>query len=344
LELFLENHMNNDIWIIVQHRERLLEESTFGLVAEARRLLSQLAQDGAVVAVALGMGLDAELAQLGAYGVSRVLYVEDEALASYQGELFSEALFRLLKAHEPNLILMADTPETADLCPRLAGMLETPLVTRVADLRVDRDGKPCAVRPVSNGYLFEEIQFDDQRPLIISFIPSVLNTPDPGTMAPVEILTRPLNVSKARLKTRTIRIIAADPEDLDLEEADIIVSGGRGVGKDESFEIIHELARTMGGSVAGTRPVIDWQALPYERQIGQTGKTVSPRLIINCGISGANEYTAGMEKSRLVIAVNKDPRARIFRFADLGVVGDLHLLLPLLISRINEMKELVSSQ
>ncbi|NQU12716.1 MAG: electron transfer flavoprotein subunit alpha/FixB family protein, partial [Desulfobacteraceae bacterium] len=238
--------MNNDIWIIVQHRERLLEESTFGLVAEARRLLSQLAQDGAVVAVALGMGLDAELAQLGAYGVSRVLYVEDEALASYQGELFSEALFRLLKAHEPNLILMADTPETADLCPRLAGMLETPLVTRVADLRVDRDGKPCAVRPVSNGYLFEEIQFDDQRPLIISFIPSVLNTPDPGTMTPVEILTRPLNVSKARLKTRTIRIIAAGSEDLDLEEADIIVSGGRGVGKDESFEIIHELARTMG--------------------------------------------------------------------------------------------------
>ncbi len=114
--------------------------------------------------------------------------------------------------------------------------------------------------------------------------------------------------------------------------------GGRGVGKGEAFDIIHELARVTGGSVGGTRPIIDWGALPYERQIGQTGKYVSPRLIINCAISGANEYTAGMEKSQHIIAIDRNPRARMFRFADLGIVGDVHEILPLLISRIEGRK------
>jgi electron transfer flavoprotein alpha subunit len=140
------------------------------------------------------------------------------------------------------------------------------------------------------------------------------------------------------LKTRTVQVIEAAPEELDLTEADIIVAGGRGVGKGEAFDIIHALARAIGGSVGGTRPIIDWGDLPYERQIGQTGKYVSPRLIINCGISGANEYTAGMEKSQQVIAIDRNPRARMFRFADLGVIGDLHEILPELISRIEDQK------
>ena len=110
------------------------------------------------------------------------------------------------------------------------------------------------------------------------------------------------------------------------------------MGKGAAFDIIHDLAKTIGGSVGGTRPIIDWGDLPYERQIGQTGKYVAPRLIINCGISGANEYTAGMEKSQRVIAIDRNPRARIFRFADLGVVGDAHEILPLLISRIEDRK------
>ena len=126
--------------------------------------------------------------------------------------------------------------------------------------------------------------------------------------------------------------------DLDLEEADIIVAGGRGIGKGEAFDGIHELARAIGGSVGGTRPIIDWGTLPYERQIGQTGKTIMPGLIINCGISGANEYSAGMEKAKSVISINKDSRARIFRFSDLGVIGDLKEIIPLLIERIREVR------
>ena len=141
------------------------------------------------------------------------------------------------------------------------------------------------------------------------------------------------------LQTKLVDIIEAEPETLDLEEADIIIAGGRGVGQGESFDIIRQLATAIGGSIGGTRPVIDWQILPFESQIGQTGKTVTPRLMFNCGISGANEYTAGMEKAQLVIAVNMDPRARIFRFSDLGVIGDVHEILPPLVQRIREFKD-----
>ena len=157
-------------------------------------------------------------------------------------------------------------------------------------------------------------------------------------MKQVEIQSELPDVDLNTLKTRVVKVIEAAPEALDLEEADIIVSGGRGVGKDRAFDMIHELARVLGGSVGGTRPVIDWQTLPFERQIGQTGKTVSPRLIVTCGISGANEFTAGMEEAQRVIAIELDPRARIFRFADLGVVGDVHEILPLLIERLKTLK------
>jgi len=196
---------------------------------------------------------------------------------------------------------------------------------------------------VSNGYLFESIRLECRDAPIISFLPAVLTSPEPDRAGKTEILAETLEEQPGDLETKVIRVIEADPEDLDIEEADIVVSGGRGVGKDGAFDIIHDLARTIGGSVGATRPVIDWQTLPYERQIGQTGKTVAPRLIINCGISGANEYTAGMEKSQLVIAINTDPRARIFLFADLGVIGDVHQVLPILIERLKDLKKPVDS-
>ena len=331
--------MSDDIWVLTQHREGTIEEVSFGLVGEARLIISQLGGEGTVTAVCLGFGLDAELGTLGAYGADRVLYIEGDSLSHYQGELFAKVLFGLVKRHEPTCILMAQTAETSDLCSRLAALLETGLVTCAMDLNVDQSGKFHAIRPVANGYLFESISLECEGAPVISFLPSVLTAPEPDMARKAEILTEAPEEQPGDIETEVIRVIKADPEDLDIDEADIIVSGGRGVGKDEAFGIIHELAWAIGGSVAGTRPVIDWQTLPYERQIGQTGKTVTPRLIINCGISGANEYTAGMEKSHLVIAINTEPRARIFRFADLGVIGDVHQVIPLLISRLKEMKE-----
>jgi electron transfer flavoprotein alpha subunit len=278
------------------------------------------------------------LEALGAYGVHRVLHIADARMTRYQGEIFGRALFDLVQNENPTCLLMAQSSETEDLAQRVAAMMKTALVTRAMDFSMAADGTARAIRPVADGYLFEDLAFDSRPAPIVLFLPSVLFDTEPDREAAAAVINVPFPDPADDLKTRTVQVIEAAPEDLDLEEADIIVAGGRGVGKGDSFDVIHALARAIGGSVGGTRPIIDWGVLPYERQIGQTGKYVSPRLIINCGISGANEYTAGMEKSQQVIAIDLNPRARMFRFADLGVVGDVQEILPLLISRIEDQK------
>ena len=328
-----------NIWILAGHREGAFEETTFGLIGEARRLLSEGRGDGKVTAVVLGHGLSSAFDSLERYGAHQILYVEGGNLRRYQGELFARVVSRLIKRDDPACLLVAQTDDNSDLCPRVAAFLETGLVTCAMDLRTDPAGGFLVTRPVNNGYLFEDVHVSFPGPAIVSFLPSVLTPSALEMHRKAEAVIEPLDEPPDDLKTRVIQVIKADPGDLDISEADIVVAGGRGVGKGPDFEIIHELARIVGGSVAGTRPVIDWETLPYERQIGQTGKTVAARLIINCGISGANEYTSGMEKSQLVMAINTDPRARIFRFSDLGIVGDVHTLLPLLIEQIKEMRD-----
>lgn len=325
-----------DIWTFVQVRDDEIDEAAYGLVTEAKRLIAELGEAGQVSAIALGPASESVLESLGAYGVGRVLHVTGDGMDRYQGELFSRALFDLVQKETPACLLMAQSAETEDLAQRVAAMMNTALVTRAMDFTMAADGTARAVRPVANGYLFEDVALDARPAPIVLFLPPVLFDTEPDREGVAAVTSFPLPASAGDLKTRTVEVIEAAPEDLDLEEADIIVAGGRGVGKGESFDVIHALAKAIGGSVGGTRPIIDWGDLPYERQIGQTGKYVSPRLIINCGISGANEYTAGMEKSQQVIAIDLNPRARMFRFADLGVVGDVQEILPLLISRIED--------
>lgn len=323
---------NPDVWVLVQHRQGKIEEPTFGLLGEAQRLSGDR---GKAVAVCLGWGLDQEMNMMGSRGADKILYVKDERLAHFHAEAQSAVLAGIIGREKPLFLLMAQSAETADLAPRLAAALEIGLVTRAMDLNMDDHGHVTAVQPISNGYLFQEVEFESPPPHLVTFLPSVLSSEgvEPKKAEILVVLPQAgFEVAKTEVKT----LVEPDPETLDLEEADIIVSAGRGVGKGEAFQVIHDLAKAIGGSVSGTRPVIDWQMLPYDRQIGQTGKTVTPRLLLACGISGANEYTVGMEKSQFVIAINADSKARIFRFADLGVVGDVHEVLPLLIKRLRE--------
>jgi electron transfer flavoprotein alpha subunit len=328
-----------DVWIFVEHGEGTIEGVTFGLIGEARRIISRCDGQGAVTAVALGSGLNSALETLSACGADRVLSVENGLLSRYHGELFAQVMFEMVKKFAPSCLLMAQGPNTQDLSARLAALLETALVTHAMDFEMDKNGNAVATRPIANGYLFERLAIDCEGPPIICFVPAVLMDFEPGTAGETTFVSERMNEQEVDLKTKVVEVIEADPERLDLEEADIVVAGGRGVGKGESFNIMHELAGILGGSVGGTRPIIDWEVLPFERQIGQTGKTVVPRLIFTCGVSGANEFTAGMERSQLVIAINADPRARIFRFADLGAIGDVHEVLPLLIARLKALRD-----
>lgn len=337
--------MKNSIWIWVHHRDGTIDDITFGLVQEAIHLAAGMEETLSIVAVAVGNDFNDPLSLLGAYGVDRVIHFKGSLTSRYHGEYYAKILSEVMEKNEPLFFLMAHDANTADLAPRLAAALQAGLVTRAVDLRINDQELPIAVRPTSNGHLFEEFTYNCSSPLIATLLPNVLVSPElePNPEEKNNIMIDQIDLQDKgteNLKTKIVKVIEAAPENLDISEADIILAAGRGIGKGGGLDIIHELADLLGASIAGTRPVIDWDALPFERQIGQTGKTVTPGLIINCGISGANEYTAGIEKSKQVIAINIDARARIFRFADLGVIGDLHQILPLLVKRLIELKEL----
>jgi electron transfer flavoprotein alpha subunit len=332
--------MLEDIWILAQTRDGVVEKSTFGLIGEARRLLAEAKKDSQLTVVVLGVEEEAELAVLGSYGADKVLSVRYEERPCCESELHAEILFDLCQKHHPSCILLCQTPENLDLGPRLAALLKTSFISGAVDLRIDGQGIAYAVRMIANGYLSEELRFHCSPLPVISFQPSVLTPLEQVVDAGCQISSVLSRIEPARLKTKSVQIITASAENLNLEEADVIVVGGRGVGKGEEFAIIHELAEAIGGSVGGSRPMIDMGILPFERQIGQTGKTVAPRLLIACGVSGANELTVGFEDAGVVVAINTDQRARIFRFADLSIVGDVQQVLPLLLSRLQNQKEI----
>jgi len=327
--------MTAEIWILASLFKGSMEEETYGLLAEAGRL-REAQGAGRITALVPDALPEGELSDLGASGVDRVLVLKGQGFERYHGELWARELTGLARERKPTLILMTHNALAEDLGPRWAASLDTGLISRVVDLWLGPPGKVVGLRPIANGHLFEEIEFSGEGPCLVSFLPSVLTAAGKGTNRPPEIATVAGGVPPETILSRVVAVIEADPESAALEDAEIIVSGGRGVGKGEAFNIVPALARAIGGSVAGTRPVIDWLTLPFERQIGQTGKTVAPRLMIACGLSGANEFTAGMEKSQQVIAINTDPRARIFRFADLGIIGDVHEILPRLTERIEK--------
>ncbi len=334
------NKGKKDIWILVDHTGDTVDETTFGLIAEAGRIISDAGGEGSVTAVIMGpLGHDA-VTSIKNSSADRIIHIKHELLGNYHGEVFARVFYEAVKGNDISCIILSQKDGASDFAPRLAAMMNTALVTRAMDFRFDEKGRGLALRPVSNGYLFDEIMVDTANPPVVVFLPSVLSDigdhKDNINITVDEIFP---DIDETLLNTKIVNIINADPGDLSIEDADMVVAGGRGAGKGDAFDIIHELAGEIGASVGGTRPVIDNRLLPFERQIGQTGKTVSPGLIINCGISGANEYSAGMEKSKNVISINKDPRARIFRFSDLGVVGDIREIVPLLIERIKEIKK-----
>jgi electron transfer flavoprotein alpha subunit len=328
-----------EIWIWVQHRDGEMEPQVPGLINEAKKIISTLDSNGRLTAILIGSDLEGIISKISNPGVDKIVYVDDSRLQHYHGEMAARLLFDMAKIHPPCAVLMAQNDQTEDLAPRLAALLQSALITQVMDVKMTSPKDATADRTISNGYLFETVSVDMEKPPIICFEPVVLTDPEPdfkssaGTR--IDAFSPPW--PDYELKTRPLEVIESDAQDLSLEEADIIIAGGRGAGSKDDFKKLHDLAAALGGPVAGTRPVIDSDILPYERQIGQTGKTVSPKLLINIGISGANEYTAGIEKSKTIVAVNTDERARIFNYADIGLVGDAKQILDALMDRIQKV-------
>ena len=293
-------------------------------------------QGGALAAVVIGNNVQAAVDEVNAYGADKIYVVEGEEYAHYTTDAYQKALIAVIEKYGPTSMMLGATNNGRDLAPRVSCYLKTGLTADCTGVDIDEaTGKVAWTRPTFGGNLMATILCPDTYPQMGTVRPGVFKKSEP--VAPhAEIIKEDIHVAPEDIRTTLIEIIKEDGgETVDLEGADIIVSGGRGVGGPEGFETIKLLADAMGGVVGCSRAAVDAGWISYAHQVGQTGKTVGPKIYVACGISGAIQHVAGMSGSDCIIAINKDADAPIFDIADYGVVGNLFDVIPALV---NEMK------
>src|SRR5215831_850555 len=323
------------ILVFVEARDGKIKSNSLEAVSEARRLADE-GSPGEVFAVVPGSKGEGAAA-LGAYGADRVWTVDHELVARYQPESFVACVLEAVKKASAQVVLFPASAMGRDLAPRVAGRLGAGLASDCTALDW-QGGALVATRPVYAGKAISTVKIAGS-PALASLRPRAFPQMErrPGTSAAVEVLGITLDASRARV--RTIEVGASEGGRVDLTEAEIIVSGGRGLRGPENFHLIEELAEALGGTVGASRAVVDAGWRPHAEQVGQTGKTVSPKLYVAVGISGAIQHLAGMSSSRCIVAINKDPEAPIFKVADYGLVGDLFEVVPALTRAVRELNE-----
>ncbi len=327
-----------EICVFAECRQGEFTDNAFGLVGEGKRLCKKL-KGSRLSAFVLGHDMEEVSRALGPYGVPQVFVLEHPPVEACSTERTSNLVSQFIKEKQPFLVLFAADPLGSDLAARVAAKLRAPLVTHCVDIKVGSGGRLDFVKPVSDEMLYATVQASAEGVRIATVSPEVMESEDPDDRQGADVQKIPVCSDGTDDRLKVLHRIKGDPQTISLEEAEIVIAGGRGVGDQESFQCIHDLAEAMEGSVGGSRPVVDEGTLPLERQIGRTGKNTSPRLFVACGISGASEFTGGMEKAKKVVAVNTDRDAPILKMADLGIVGDARQVIPELIRLVKERKD-----
>lgn len=331
--------MNKDLWVYVEtNRDGSAKPVGLELLNPGRRLAAL--QGGQVVAVVLGTDIDEAVKSAVEYGAQKVIAVDDPVYKQYTTDAYVNTLTALLKKYEPVTMFIGATGNGRDMAPRISCRLNTGLTADCTGLDIDpEDGKMAWTRPAFGGNLMATIKCPDHYPQIGTVRPGVFKKMDADPNNQAEIIRESVEVKPEEIRTEVIELIQeAAGAMVDLEGAEVIVSGGRGLGSPDKFELIKELADVLGGVVGASRAAVDAGWIAHCHQVGQTGKTVAPKLYIACGISGAIQHTTGMNGSETIIAINKDPEAEIFRIANYGIVGDLNTVIPLLIEEIKKQR------
>ncbi|MDI3328141.1 MAG: electron transfer flavoprotein subunit alpha/FixB family protein [Alicyclobacillaceae bacterium] len=310
--------------VLADLRNGNVRNVTYEILGAARRL-----SGGGEVSVAL-LGKDvARLAEgLGAYGADKVYVVEDAQLENYIPDAYSSVLDRLIRTAEPDVVFMAHSAVGRDLAPKLAARFEAGQVSDVIDV-AEEGGDLVFTRPIYAGKAFTKVKFREGR-VFATVRPNNLPAVEPESGRTAAVETVPSQISADALRTFIREVVKKSTSGVDLTEAKIIVSGGRGVKSADGFKPLYELAEVLGAAVGASRGACDAGYCDYSLQIGQTGKVVTPDLYIACGISGAIQHLAGMSNSKVIVAINKDPEAPIFKVANYGIVGDLFEVVPML--------------
>jgi len=347
------------IWILAEQRNNKLMDVSFELCSEGRKLADEL--NTTLSVVVLGSDIKEEAKELFAYKTDHVYIIENDELKDYRTETYTFVICDLINKFKPEIVLLGATHNGRDLGPRISARLNTGLTADCTKLAIDEERNILLqTRPAFGGNLMATIICPDHRPQMSTVRPGVMEKADPdysksGEIEEIEVEINSENIESHITDSGKIINLKSDLSEIDifttikeivkeakasvnLEDAEIIVSGGRGVGSPENFELIKDLASVLGGEVGASRAVVDegWVEKPH--QVGQTGKTVKPRVYFACGISGAIQHKAGMEKSNLIIAINTDPDAPIFDICDYGLVGDLKKIVPLVTKAFEDLK------
>ncbi len=319
------------ILVFVEQRDGRLRPVSREALGEASRLSGALG--GPVVAICPAAS-DPGLAALGEAGADHAILARHDGFASYHAGGYARAIATAAQSLSPKLILFANSAMGRDLAPRVAARLDAGLASDCTALAVE-GGRLVATRPVYAGKAIQKVAFKGPLALVSIRPKQFAPIARPGATAAVETIVVPDDPLAAR--ARVVRVAASSAGKLDLTESEVIVSGGRGLKGPENFKLLEDLAEALGATVGASRAVVDAGWRPHADQVGQTGKTVSPKLYVAVGISGAIQHLAGMSSSRCIVAINKDPDAPIFKVADYGVVGDLFEIVPALTEAVRKL-------
>ena len=316
------------IAVFLEHHEGELQKGALGVLGKAAQLGDEVA------GVVLGSGIKDLAAQAGRFGAAKVFVADDPALEAPLSQPRVDALAHLVREEGIDTVLFAASVLSADVAAGLAARLDAGLNWDLVDLAKD-DGNLVGKRPALEDTVYVDVGWTGE-PRLAMFRPGTFDPTETGGEAEVSEVTP--QFEDFSTQATMLEQAHAESEGPSIEDADVIVAGGRGLGSPENFSLVEALAKALGGAVAATRAVVDAGWYPYATQVGQTGKTVSPKLYIACGISGAIQHKVGMQGSGVVVAINKDPNAPIFEFADLGVVGDLNEVVPKLTQLVEQRK------
>lgn len=330
--------MTKDLWVFVETNENGTAKNVgIELLTPGKEMAEK--QGGILVAVVIGNHIDAAVQAASEHGADKIIAVEGAEFQHYTTDAYVIAMTALIEKYAPTSMLIGATNNGRDLGPRLACRIKTGLTADCTALDIDEEsGNVAWTRPAFGGNLMATILCPYHRPQLGTVRPGVFKKSEPGE-ARAEIIKEDISVSAELIRTRVIEVLNdVGTEFINLEEAEIIVSGGRGVGGPEGFAPVRALAEVLGATVGASRAAVDSGWVPHVHQVGQTGKTVAPKVYIACGISGAIQHLAGMSGADCIVAINKDPDAPIFDVADYGIVGDLFEVLPVLTAEVKKAR------
>jgi len=320
------------IWVFAEQRDGRLKSVAYELLAKGRELADSLKTE--LSAVCFGHRID-EINQLIAYGADKVYLVDSPDLVNNPEDLYTHQLVELIRQNEPEVVIAGATSLGRSFIPRVASIIGTGLTADCTGLEIDTEKRLLLqTRPAFGGNIMATIICQSKRPQMSTVRPRVFKKGMPDKRRKGQIIRVDFNKERITSRTRLLGFVEDITETVKLDEADIIVSGGRGLGKPENFRLLEDLAKVMGAALGSSRPPVDEGWIPYSHQVGQTGKTVCPKLYIACGISGSVQHMAGMQTSDTIVAINDDPNAPIFEIATYGIVGDLFKVVPMLIGKL----------